>query len=121
MKFEYKFEVIKTKYGNFLEMVFSGDKNTNILTSLFNSSNFDLESKLEWTEKINNILEKKTMHEALGVEAFDIDIELKQTSIYFYYPEDINDTFILDTIDFKKIIEIWFNKLEEFHKIKISE
>lgn len=116
MKFKFEFKVIKTKYGNFLEMVFSGDKNTNILTSLFNSSNFDLESKSEWIEKTNNVLENKTKHETLGVEAFDIDIESKQTSIYFYYPEDNNDTFILTTDDFKEIIEIWFNKLEEFHK-----
>lgn len=117
MKFKFKFEIIKTEYGNFLEMLFLGDKNTNILTSLFNSSNFDLESKEEWIEKINNVLDNKTKHEALGVEAFDIDIESRQTSIYFYYSEDNNDRFTLTTDDFKEIIKIWFDKLEEFQRI----
>lgn len=35
----YKFKVFETKYGNFLEMNFTGEGNVNILSSFLNSSN----------------------------------------------------------------------------------
>nr|WP_195366107.1 hypothetical protein [[Eubacterium] tenue] len=111
----YKFEVLETKYGNFLEMNFTGEGNINILSSLLNSSNMTVkEYKDKWIEAVDKVINKKSNKEEIGVEAFDIDIENEKTTIYFDYAIDDNDSFELPTLKFKDILKIWFDELEKF-------
>ncbi|BDR64061.1 hypothetical protein DP145_11245 [Clostridium tetani] len=113
---EYEFNVLKTKYGSFLEMNFIGESNIDVLSGLFHSSNINIELKDQWINKINKVLKGNSNHEELGFEAYDIDIKKGKTYIFFYYPENGEHEFELSTTKFKEITEIWFSKLEEFRK-----
>ncbi|CEO33170.1 MAG: DUF5376 family protein [Paraclostridium sordellii] len=113
----YKFKVFETKYGNFLEMNFTGEGNVNILSSFLNSSNMTVkEYKNKWIEAVENVINKKCNKEKIGVEAFDVDIENKKTTIYFEFAKEDNDSFELSTLEFKDILRIWFDELEKFEK-----
>lgn len=113
----YKFKVIETEYGNFLEMKFMGEGNVNILSSFLNSSNMTVEEcKNNWIEAVENVINKKCDKEEIGVEAFDVDIENEKTTIYFEFAPDDNDSFELSTLEFKDILKIWFDELEKFEK-----
>lgn len=109
---KWNFEILKTSNNEYLKMNLD---NYNI-SGIFNSAVLEIDSKDEWINEINQVIERKKNYGELETQAHIIDIGQDNTTVYYDYSEDDAPVLDIKTQDFKKIVEEYFLKLKEFNE-----
>ncbi|BDR75265.1 hypothetical protein [Clostridium tetani] len=94
-----------------LVMDFSGKYS--ILTNIFNELVLDYDNKNDWLEGISNTILGKLENGDFGVPGFGADVGKEKTIIYCDFTDEEVE---ISTEEFKKLSEIWFDKLEQFNR-----
>lgn len=115
MNKKYEFKISECNGFNYIEMIFEESK-YDTLSGLLNSNIVDFSYKERWMALLNLIIDGKSEREALFTEAHSIFIEKDNTIVEYDFSDDRSH---IETKDFIKILDIWFNKLEEFNKYGI--
>lgn len=84
-----------------------------ILSNIFNEIVLDLDNKDSWLEAIEDSIKGNSKNHDFGVPGFGAEVGKEKTIIYCDFSDEEVE---ISTDQFKKISEIWFEKLEEFHK-----
>ncbi|AJA42518.1 hypothetical protein phiCT453A_28 (endogenous virus) [Clostridium phage phiCT453A] len=109
---EYKF-IIKNIFQK-PELFMCFEEKYKMLENIFTRSALDFENKKDWLEAINDTLEGKLENGDFGVQTgFGADVGEEKTIIYCDFTDE---EFEISTEEFKKLSEIWFDKLEQFNR-----
>lgn len=110
---KYKFVTDKIYDKPKLTMEFEGEYS--MLTNIFMEIVLDYENKESWLNAIDDSIKGNSKNHDLGVPGFGAEVEKDKTIVYCDFTDEEVE---IPTSEFKRLSEIWFNKLEEFHKIK---
>ncbi|MDU2591703.1 MAG: hypothetical protein E7C86_03700 [Paeniclostridium sordellii] len=106
------FEIVKSPKNKYLKMNLD---NYNV-SGIFNSAVLDIDNKNEWLNEINQVIERKKSYGELETQAHSIDIDYDKVMIYYDYSDSDFPELEMKTKDFRKLVEEYFLKLEEFNK-----
>ena len=109
---KYRF-IIKEIFGK-LELFMCFEDKYKILSNIFTRSALDIDGKEEWLKTIDDTMKGEIENGDFGVQTgFGADVGKEKTIIYCDFSDEEVE---ITTEEFKKISEIWFDKLEEFNK-----
>ncbi|EJO5347148.1 hypothetical protein NRP93_001221 [Clostridium botulinum] len=110
----YKFNT-ETHYNKrYLNMEFEGEYEA--LSYIFDETVLAYDNKQDWLNAINNTISGELQNSDFGVQSgFAADVGKEKTIIYCNFADEEVE---ISTEQFKKLSEIWFNKLEEFNETR---
>jgi hypothetical protein len=117
MKYKYKFDEIIYESGNKRRIIImENDKYSMVAQALMS----DVQGADAWDsyyEAIDNVLTAKSTYEELNGNSCGVEIQKEQTKIFDNIAEDgMGDWCEIETTEFKKLIDIWYEELKKFKK-----
>ncbi|WP_097026169.1 hypothetical protein [Clostridium peptidivorans] len=95
------------------KLVMEFEEDYSMLTNIFMEIVLGYDSKMDWLKAINDIMSGTDEKHDFGVPGFGAEVGKEKTIIYCDFTDE---EFEISTYEFKKLSEIWFDKLEEFEK-----